>query len=90
MVKNLPAKAGVVRNAVSVPGLRSCPGGGHGNPIQSSCLENPMNSGAWWASVHRVVQSWTQLSDGECTLTLLYYDNDFCFKGWETEAQRVC
>ena len=49
-----------------------------------------MNSGSWWASVHRVVQSWTQLSDGECTLTLLYYDNDFCFKGWETEAQRVC
>ena len=36
-------------------------GEGNGNPLQNSCLENPMDRGAWWAAVHRVVQSWTQL-----------------------------
>ena len=35
--------------------------GGHGNPLQYSCLENPMNGGAWWATVHRVAKNWTQL-----------------------------
>ena len=90
VVKNLPANAGVIRDAGSISGLRRCPGGGHGNPIQSSCLENPMNRGAWWASVHRIVQSWTQLSAGGCTHALLYYDNDFHLKGWEIETQRVC
>ena len=49
-----------------------------------------MNRGAWWASVHRIVQSWTQLSAGGCTHALLYYDNDFHLKGWEIETQRVC
>ena len=45
----------------SVPGLGRSPGGGHGNPAQYSCLENPMDRGAWQAAVHRVAQSWTQL-----------------------------
>ena len=49
-----------------------------------------MNRGAWWASVHRVVQSWTQLSEGQRTHALLYYVNDFHFQGWEIETQRVC
>ena len=39
------------------------PGGGHGNPLQYSCLENSMDKGAWWATVHGVTKSWTQLSD---------------------------
>ena len=39
------------------------PGEGNGNPLQYSCLENPMDRGAWWATVHRVTKSWTQLSD---------------------------
>ena len=43
----------------SIPGFRRPPGGGHGNPLQYSCLENPMDRGAWWATVHRVIQSWT-------------------------------
>ena len=43
------------------PGSGRSPGGGHGNPLQSSCLENPMDRRAWWATVHRVSQSWTQL-----------------------------
>ena len=38
-------------------------GEGNGNPLQYSCLENPMDSGAWWAAVHGVTKSWTQLSD---------------------------
>ena len=58
MVKNLPANAGDVRDMGSVSGLGRSPGGGHGNPLQYSCLENPMDRGAWQATVHRVAQSW--------------------------------
>ena len=47
----------------SVPGLGRSPGGGHGNPLQSSCLENPMDRGAWFATVHGVEKCWTRLSD---------------------------
>ena len=43
----------------SIPGLGKSHGGGHGNPLQCSCLEDPMDRGAWWATVHRVVWSWT-------------------------------
>ena len=43
----------------SLPGVGRSPGGGHGNPLQYSCLENPMNRGAWWATVHRVTKSQT-------------------------------
>ena len=48
-------------DAVSTPGSGRSPGGGHGNPSQYSCLENPMDRGAWWATVHRVAKSWTWL-----------------------------
>ena len=44
-----------------IPGSGRSPGGGPGNPLQHSCLENPMDRGSWWATVHRVAQSWTQL-----------------------------
>ena len=47
----------------SIPGLGICPGGGHGNSLEYSCLENPMDRGAWQAAVHVVLQSQTQLSD---------------------------
>ena len=59
VIKNLPASAGDVRDMGSVPGLGSFPGGGHGSPLQNSCLENPMDRGAWWATVHGVANSWT-------------------------------
>ena len=52
MVKNLPAKAGEVRDAGSIPGLGRSPGEGNGNPLQYSYLENPMDRGAWQATVH--------------------------------------
>ena len=93
MVKNLPVNAGNVRDAGlipgsgrfpegghgnplqdsclenpmdmraagSMPGLGKSPGGKHGNPLQDSCLENPMDRGTWWATVHRVAKSRTQL-----------------------------
>ena len=47
----------------SIPGLGRSPGGGHGNPLQYFFLENPMERGAWWATVHGVAKSWTRLSD---------------------------
>ena len=47
MVKNTPAIAGEVRDTGSIPGSGRSPGGGHGNPLQYSCLENPMDRGAW-------------------------------------------
>ena len=50
-----------IRDAGLIPGLGRSPGGGHGNPLQYSCLENPMNRGAWWGIVHRVAKNRTQL-----------------------------
>ena len=47
VVKNLPANAGEVRDMGSIPGLGRCPGGGHGNPLQYSYLEDPTDTGAW-------------------------------------------
>ena len=61
VVKNLPTSAGDIRDMASVPGLGRSSGGGHGNPLQYSCLENPMDRGAWLATVHRVAKSQTQL-----------------------------
>ena len=54
-----PTNARDIRDASSIPGLEISPGGGNGNPLQYSCLENPMDREAWWASVHRVEKSWT-------------------------------
>ena len=61
VVKNLPANAGDTRDTGSIPGLGRSPGGGNGNPLQYSCLENPMDRGAWWATVHGVTKSQTWL-----------------------------
>ena len=55
--------AGDVRDSGSIPGSGRSPGGGNGNPLQYSCLENPMDGGASWAAVHGVARSWTRLSD---------------------------
>ena len=54
MVKNLPASAGDVRGPGLIPESGRSPGGGHGTPLQGSCLENPRDRGAWWATVHGV------------------------------------
>ena len=57
VVKNPPANAGDIRDTGSIPGWGRSPGGGHGNPLQYSCLKNPMGRGAWWAAFHRVAES---------------------------------
>ena len=56
-VKNPPADGGEVRETGLIPGLARSPGGGHGNPLQYSCPENPMDRGAGWATVHGVSKS---------------------------------
>ena len=61
MVKNLPAIVGDITDAGSTPGSGRSPGEGNGNPLQYSCLGNPMDRGAWWVIVHRVAESQIQL-----------------------------
>ena len=56
MVKSPPANAGDIRDRGSIPGSGMSRGGGHGNPLQYSCLENPMDRGAWRATVHSVTE----------------------------------
>ena len=58
MVKNLPCNAG---GPSSIPGSGRSPGGGHGNPLQYSCLENSMDRGTWLVTVHRLAKNWTRL-----------------------------
>ena len=62
MVKNLPANVGNTRDMGSIPGSGRSPKGGHGKPLQYSCLENSMDRGAWRATVHGVAKSLIQLS----------------------------
>ena len=57
VVKNLPANAGDLRDVGPIPGLGRSPGEENGNPHQYSCIENPMDRGAWWATVHGVTES---------------------------------
>ena len=61
MVKNPPGNAGSPGDEGSIPGLGRSLGGGNGNPLQYSCLKNPVDRGSWWATVPRVSQSRTQL-----------------------------
>ena len=63
MVKDPPANAGDIRDTGLIPRWERSPGGGHGNSLQYSCLENPMDRGARWATVQGVAESWTQLGD---------------------------
>ena len=61
VVKDLPANTEDIRDVSLIPGLGRFPGGRHGNPLQYSCLENPIDREAWWAVVHRVTKSQTRL-----------------------------
>ena len=61
VLKNPPATAGDIRDLGLIPGSGRSSGGGNGNPLQYSCLKNPMDRGAWQAIVHRVAKSQTQL-----------------------------
>ena len=61
VVKNLPDNVGDIRDPGLIPGSGRSPGGRHSNPLQYSCLENPMDRRGWWATVHRVTKSWMWL-----------------------------
>ena len=63
VVTNPPANAGDIINTGSIPGSRRFPGEGQGYPLQYSCLEHPMDRGAWWTTVHGVAKSRTLLSN---------------------------
>ena len=81
MVKNLPANAGDIRDVAWIPESGRSPGGGHGNPLQYSCLEKPMDRGAWWLQ-SSITKSWTRLKQLSthtqvyiyriCTLYIIY------------------
>ena len=73
VVKNAPANAGDAEDKGSISGVGRS-GKGNGNPVQNSCLGNPMDRGAWWATVHRAAKSWTWLkrlnkNDVFCTVS---------------------
>ena len=73
MVKNPLANAGDIRDVVSIPGSGRCPGGGHGNPLQYSCPENPMDREAWRATVVKVTKSQTQLKQLSTPICIVIY-----------------
>ena len=88
VVKNPPASAGDVRDTGLIPGSGRFPGGGHGKPLQYSCLGNSMDKGAWQATVHRVTKSQTwlkRLSMHACTrtgITVSGNGHDLSGRGW--------
>ena len=73
--KESACNAGEAGDVGSIHGLERSPGGGHSNPLQYSCLENPMDRGAWQATVHRVAKSQTQLK----RLSVHACTSQFCF-----------
>ena len=80
VVKNLSANAGDIRDVGSISGSGRSPGGGHGNPLQYSCLEHPMDRGGWQATVHGVTKSQTwskQLSTQQATYMILESESTF-------------
>ena len=94
VVKNLPAGAGDMRDAGLVPGSGRSPGGGHSNPLQCSCLENPMDRRAWWAVVLRATKSQTQLKrlsthTKKDDKSLLNHYQDSHIRGRALNAQEV-
>ena len=67
VVKNPPTNAGDIKDVGLIPGLGRSSGGGRGNPLQYSFLENPMDRGAWWPTVRGAAKNWTQLKQFNTT-----------------------
>ena len=85
VVKNPTANARNVRDPGSMPGLGRSPEGRHGNPLQYSCLENPIHRGGWWGTVRKVAKSQTrlnQLSTAQHILDILFHDARHIAKSW--------
>ena len=85
VVKNLPANAGNARDMGSISGWGRSPGEGSGNPLQDSCLENPMDGGAWWATVHGVTKNkigWGDFPGGRVVKTLCCQCRGHGFEPW--------
>ena len=85
MVKNSLANVGDIRNTDSIPGSRRFPGGGHGNPLQDSCLENPMDRGTWRATVHCFEKSqtrlpWPSMHTSMGILCLMHIEHSSCLE----------
>ena len=78
MIKNSSANAGDIRDAGSIPGLGGSPGGEHGNPLQYSCLENPIDRGAWQTAVHRVTQESDTIEATWHTTACICATNSLC------------
>ena len=90
--KEPACNAGDAGDMGSIPGLGRDPGEGNGYPLQYSCLENPMNRGAWWATVHRVTKSWTwlkRLSMHACTRTCFLVHSSCCDFTGQKESERT-
>ena len=81
VVKNLPANAGDTGDAGLIPESGRSPGERNGNPLQYSCLENPIDRGAWQATVHGVAKSWTHLSNLALTVPMHTYGQLIYDKG---------
>ena len=87
MVNNLPANEGDVRDVGSIPGSGRSPGGGDGNPLQPSCLENPMDRGAWRATVHGVAESQTRRKRLTTLVLCIFCLVQISFKNTTTEER---
>ena len=70
VVKRPPASSGDARDVGLIPGWERCPGGGNGSPLQHSCLEHPVDRGAWWAPVHGAAESDSTATEHHAVLAL--------------------
>ena len=77
-VKNPPASVEDIRDAGLIPGSERSPGGGNGNPLQDSCLENLIDGGAWWTTIHGIARSRSQVKQLSSHLDLSLYKDDTC------------
>ena len=87
LVKHLPTNAGDIRDAGWIPGLGKYPGAGNGNPLQCSCLENPMDRKAWWTTVQGVTMSQTQLNNSH---THIHTHTLIIFPGGSAGKESAC
>ena len=89
MGKESACNAGDTGDEGLIPGWGRFPGEGNGNPLQYPCLENSVDRGTWWATVHRVANSWKQLSDGALALTGLLRTRIRCVPSGDFATEKI-